>query len=173
MDNDILSLFARNKRAVIVVLVLLVAVIISFGIAEYVKNKPVNLEKTNLIDASSSVRQKAADQLSVPIKQMPEIIDEEATKSLENQLAYVLRQKYGPAADSMSATVRQAIGYDDAGGFNMLVDVPDKNETYLAHVNLRNGLGSFVCADQAQQMDPDTSNCFTLTTIDDNSFPNG
>lgn len=171
--NTFIATISRYKRPLFVVGLLLVVACVVLGILQYRNNQPLNLKETNLSTASSDVRQKAADQMSTPIKNMPGAIDETTGKYLEGQLAFILRQKYGPAAASLTATVRQTVGYDDAGGYSMYVDVPGENETYLAYANLQNHNGTLVCAEQAQQMDPATSHCFTIPAVDDNNFPNG
>lgn len=173
MENGLISLISRYKRLLIVIAVLLVAVCVALGVMWYRNSQPIQLKSTNLSHASNAVRQKAAEQMMTPIKNMPSAIDQSTTKSLENQLAFILRQKYGSSATSLTATVRQVIGYDDAGGYSMYVDVPGENETYLAYINMQNQLGTFVCAPQAQQMDPTTSHCFSIPAVDDNNFPNG
>lgn len=173
MENGIMNVIVRNKRLLIVIATLFVVACVALGVMWYQKSQPIALKKTNLSDASSDVRQKAAEQMMTPISNMPAAVDEPTAKYLENQLAFILRQKYGSTAASLTATVRQAVGFDDAGGYSMYVDVPGENETYLAYVNIQNQIGTLVCAEQAQQMDPATSHCFTLPSIDDNSFPNG
>lgn len=171
--EDIISTIVRYKRVLIVVGVVLLAGCIAAGVVSYRSSQPLKLKDTNLKTASSDVRQKAADQMSIPIKNMPAVIDQPTTKYMENQLAFILRQKYGPAATSLTAVVRQAIGYDAAGGYSMYVDIPGENETYIGYVNLQNSIGTFVCAPQDQQMDPSKSHCFSIPAVDDNNFPNG
>jgi len=172
-DNNILASILSNKKLLIVIGVLIVIAIGAIGVAQYFKNQPVNLKTTNLRDASSEDRAKAAAQLTITINRMPSAIDETTAKYLENQLAFILRQKYGPDAEKLTATVRQDLGYDDAGGYSMYVDVPEKDETYAAYVNISNHNGSFSCAPQDQQMDPDNSHCYNIPSVDDNAFPNG
>jgi len=173
MQDNILEKLLSNKKLLIVMGILVVVALGALGVMQYFKNQPVNLKTTDLRDASSEERAKAAAQLTITIKHMPNAIDETTAKYLENQLAFILRQKYGPDAEKLTATVRQDIGYDDAGGYSMYVDVPDKNETYAAYVNISNHNGSFSCAPQDQQMDPDTSHCYNIPSVDDNAFPNG
>ena len=173
MQDTLLASLLKNKKLLIAMGVLIVIVIGVFGAVQYLKNQPVDLKTTDLRDASSEERAKAAAQLTITIKHMPSAIDETTAKYLENQLAFILRQKYGPDAEKLTASVRQDLGYDDAGGYSMYVDVPDKNETYAAYVNISNHNGSFSCAPQDQQMDPDTSHCYNIPSVDDNAFPNG
>lgn len=173
MQDTVLASLLKNKKLLIAIGVLIVIVIGVFGAVQYLKNQPVDLKTTDLRDASSEERAKAAAQLTITIKHMPSAIDETTAKYLENQLAFILRQKYGPDAEKLTASVRQDLGYDDAGGYSMYVDVPDKNETYAAYVNISNHNGSFSCAPQDQQMDPDTSHCYNIPSVDDNAFPNG
>ena len=173
MQDTVLASLLKNKKLLIAIGVLIVIVIGVFGVVQYLKNQPVDLKTTDLRDASSEERAKAAAQLTITIKHMPSAIDETTAKYLENQLAFILRQKYGPDAEKLTASVRQDLGYDDAGGYSMYVDVPDKNETYAAYVNISNHNGSFSCAPQDQQMDPDTSHCYNIPSVDDNAFPNG
>lgn len=171
--QTILASILGNKKLLIVIGVLIVAIIGAFGVMQYLNNRPINLTTTNLRDASSEERAKAAAQLTITINHMPSAIDETTAKYLKNQLAFILRQKYGPDAEKLTATVRQDLGYDEAGGYSMYVDVPDKNETYVAYVNIANHNGSFSCAPQDQQMDPDNSHCYNIPSVDDNAFPNG
>ena len=173
MQDTVLASLLKNKKLLIAIGVLIVIVIGVFGVVQYLKNQPVDLKTTDLRDASSEERAKAAAQLTITIKHMPSAIDETTAKYRENQLAFILRQKYGPDAEKLTASVRQDLGYDDAGGYSMYVDVPDKNETYAAYVNISNHNGSFSCAPQDQQMDPDTSHCYNIPSVDDNAFPNG
>lgn len=173
MQDTVLASLLKNKKLLIAIGVLIVIVIGVFGAVQYLKNQPVDLKTADLRDASSEERAKAAAQLTITIKHMPSAIDETTAKYLENQLAFILRQKYGPDAEKLTASVRQDLGYDDAGGYSMYVDVPDKNETYAAYVNISNHNGSFSCAPQDQQMDPDTSHCYNIPSVDDNAFPNG
>ena len=173
MQDTVLASLLKNKKLLIAIGVLIVIVIGVFGVVQYLKNQPVDLKTTDLRGASSEERAKAAAQLTITIKHMPSAIDETTAKYLENQLAFILRQKYGPDAEKLTASVRQDLGYDDAGGYSMYVDVPDKNETYAAYVNISNHNGSFSCAPQDQQMDPDTSHCYNITSVDDNALPNG
>ena len=173
MQNDFLANILQHKKLLIVVGTLVVIALAALGVKQYLNNRPVDLKNADLRNASAEERAKAAAQLSIHIDRMPTAIDETTAKYLENQLAFILRQKYGPEAEKLTATVRQSLGYDDAGGYSMYVDVPDKNETYIAYVNVSNHNGSFSCAPQNQQMDPDTSNCYNLPSVDDNAFPNG
>lgn len=163
----------RYKKTLIVIGALVVVAIVLLVIVQFRSNQPVNLKTTNLRTASSDVRAKAAAQMMTPIKNMPSAVDGATKKFLENQLAFILRQKYGPDATSLTATVRQTLGYDAAGGYSMYVDVPGENETYVAYLNMTNHNGTVVCAPQAQQMDPTNSHCFDIPAIDDNVFPNG
>lgn len=171
--QDILAGILGNKKLLISIGILVIIALGALGITQYIKNQPINLETTNLRDASSEDRAKAAAQLTITINHMPSAIDETTAKYLKNQLAFILRQKYGPDAENLSASVRQDLGYDDAGGYSMYVDVPGKNETYTAYVNITNHNGSFSCAPQDQQMDPDNSHCYNIPSVDDNAFPNG
>jgi len=173
MQDTMLANILRHKKLLIGVGVLLVIAIGALGFVQYRNSQPIDLKTTNLRDASSEDRAKAAAQMSITIKHMPSAIDETTAKYLENQLAFILRQKYGPNADKFTATVRQDLGYDDTGGYSMYVDVPDIDQTYTAYVNIANQSGSFICAPQAQQMDPDNSHCYNLPSVDDNAFPNG
>lgn len=172
-DQTILASILGNKKLLIVIGMLIVVTLGALGVMQYLKNQPVNLKTTNLRDANSEERAKAAAQMTITINHMPGAIDETTAKYLKNQLAFILRQKYGPDAEKLTATVRQDLGYDDAGGYSMYVDVPDENETYTAYVNISNHNGSFSCAPQSQQMDPDNSHCYNLPSVDDNAFPNG
>jgi len=173
MQENILTNILSHKKLLIIVGVLFVAGLGALGYMQYHKSQPINLKTTNLRNASSEDRAKAAAQLTITINHMPSAIDETTAKYLKNQLAFILRQKYGPDAEKLTATVRQDLGYDDAGGYSMYVDVPGENETYVAYVNITNHNGSFSCAPQAQQMDPNTSHCYNLPSVDDNAFPNG
>jgi len=173
MQDNILKSLLRNKKLLIAIGVLVIITLGALGVVQYLKNQPINLKTTNLRDASSEERAKAAAQLSITIKYMPSAIDETTAKYLENQLAFILRQKYGPDAQKLTAAVRQDLGYDDAGGYSMYVDIPEKDETYAAYVNISNHNGSFSCAPQDQQMDPDNSHCYNPPSVDDNAFPNG
>jgi len=173
MQENILTNILSHKKLLIIVGVLFVAALGALGYMQYHKSQPINLKTTNLRNASSEDRSKAAAQLTITINHMPSAIDETTAKYLKNQLAFILRQKYGPDAEKLTATVRQDLGYDAAGGYSMYVDVPGENETYVAYVNITNHNGSFSCAPQAQQMDPNTSHCYNLPSVDDNAFPNG
>jgi hypothetical protein len=173
MQDDIITTIKKHKKLVIAIGVLLVICVALLGFVQYRNNQPINLTTTDLRTASSEERAKAAAQMSIPIKHMPSAIDETTAKYLENQLAFILRQKYGPEAEKLTASVRQDLGYDDAGGYSMYVDVPGKDETYVAYVNISNQNGSFSCAPQDQQMDPDNSHCYNIPSVDDNAFPNG
>ena len=173
MQENILTNILSHKKLLIIVGVLFFAGLGALGYMQYHKSQPINLKTTNLRNASSEDRAKAAAQLTITINHMPSAIDETTAKYLKNQLAFILRQKYGPDAEKLTATVRQDLGYDDAGGYSMYVDVPGENETYVAYVNITNHNGSFSCAPQAQQMDPNTSHCYNLPSVDDNAFPNG
>lgn len=173
MQDNLLANILSHKKLLIAIGVLLIMAIGALGFMQYRNNQPIDLKKTDLRDASSEERAKAATQMTVTINHMPSAIDETTAKYLENQLAFILRQKYGPDAEKLTATVRQDLGYDDAGGYSMYVDVPDENETYVAYINISNHNGSFSCAPQAQQMDPDNSHCYNLPSVDDNAFPNG
>ena len=173
MENSIIQTILRYKKLLIGVAIVLLISCVAIGVILYRNSQPVKLKEINLRTASSDVRQKAADQMMTPIKNMPGAINQPTTKYLENQLAFILRQKYGSAATSLTATVSQTIGYDDAGGYSMYVDIPGENETYVGYVNIQNQIGTFVCAPQDQQMDPATSHCFNIPAVDDNNFPNG
>lgn len=173
MQGSILTNILGRKKLLIVIGAVFVVALGTLGYMQYRKNQPINLKTTNLRSASSEERAKAAAQLTITINHIPNAIDETTAKYLKNQLAFILRQKYGPDAEKLTATVRQDLGYDEAGGYSMYVDVPGENETYIAYVNITNHNGSFSCAPQAQQMDPDTSHCYNLPSVDDNAFPNG
>jgi hypothetical protein len=173
MQNDFFANILQHKKLLIIISTLVAVALALLGFMQYRNNQPVDLKSTDLRNASAEERAKAAAQMSIHIDRMPSAIDDTTAKYLENQLAFILRQKYGPEAEKLTATVRQSVGYDDAGGYSMYVDIPNKNETYLAYVNVSNHNGSFSCAPQDQQMDPDTSHCYNIPSIDDNAFPNG
>jgi len=192
MNGGLLSIIAQHRRLFIVIGLLCIVGIITVIVISSIKSqsndakkadhttttttstKPIDLKNTNLAEASSDVQEQAAKQMTIDIKGMPSILDSQTIQYMDNQLAYILRQKYGPSATSLTANVRQVLGFvDGANGLQLYVDVPGKNETYLAYINIQNQVGTFVCAPQDQQMNPSTSNCFTLPSTDESSFPNG
>lgn len=173
MVTDIMDYISRHKRFVFVVGCSIVFIGLIISLIWYFNHQPIPLKTTNLANVSDSEKNKAVEQMRTPIKNMPNAIDTTTADYLENQLAYILRQKYGTEADSLSGVVRLVLGSDTAGGYSMYVDIPAKNETYLAYVNLANHIGSFACAPQSQQMNPTTSRCYNIPSVDTNNFPNG
>ena len=167
-----MEFIVTHKKMLTAIVVVLVAAIGVLGIVKLNNNIPVNLKKTDLSKASQSTINKAADQLSIDITGLPDDVDEQTKDYLDNQLAYLLRQKYGAKSTDYTATVRTVAGYDGYGGVSVYVDVPEANETYLGSINIKNHLGSFSCAPQDQQMSPD-SRCEELVVPDTNNFPNG
>lgn len=190
MNGGLLGFIMQHRRLFIVIGVLCIIGIITIIVISSIKShstdtkktdhttvtttKPIDLKNTNLAEASSDVQEQAAKQMTIDIKGMPSMLDNQTIQYMDNQLAYILRQKYGPSATSLTANVRQVLGFvDGANGLQLYVDVPGENETYLAYINIQNQVGTFVCAPQDQQMNPSTSNCVTLPSTDESSFPNG
>ena len=170
--EQIRDFFNQHRRVVLVVGSLLFVLIMIGLVAWWRAATPVNLA-TNLSNASDATKQKAAEQMTVPISNLPAIVDATEKQYIENQLAYILRQKYGNETTSLTAVVRQAVGYDAAGNYLMYVDVPAKNESYSVLLNLQNNNASISCAPQDQQMNPSTSKCVDIAGVDNYSFPNG
>jgi len=191
MNGGLLGFVVQHRRLFIVIAAICIVGIITIIVISSIKShssdtkkadhtttatttKPIDLKNTNLAEASSDVQEQAAKQMTIDIKGMPSMLDSQTIQYMDNQLAYILRQKYGPSATSLTANVRQVLGFvDGANGLQLYVDVPGENETYLAYINIQNQVGTFVCAPQDQQMNPSTSNCITLPSTDESSFPNG
>lgn len=173
MNNNWLDIIIRHKRLIAVIGGIVVAGLIALGVMKYIQSLPVNLDDTDLSDTSQNTKDKAAAQMSIEIKKLPASVDDETKTYLENQLAFILRQKYGAESNSYTATVRQVIGYNEANALRLYVDVPEANETYLGYINVNNHNGTFICASQDQQMDPSSSKCVDMSAGDENNFPNG
>ena len=167
-----MDFIVNHKKAIKITGVIIVSVLITLTIIKIAISLPVNLHKTDLSKASQSTIDKAADQMTITIADMPSDIDEETEVFLSNQLANILRQKYGSKSIDYTAKVRAVAGYTTTGGVEIYVDVPEANETYVSTVNLENHIGSFSCAPPDQQMSPD-SQCEDLLSPDINIFPNG
>lgn len=173
MDQSWTDILARHKRSIAIISVIITLSIIGLIIYKIVDAMPVNLEKADLSDASLDKKEKAAAQMTITIDKLPASVDDETKAYLENQLAFILRQKHGAEATRYTATVRQVIGYNDAMALSLYVDVPEANETYFGYINVTNKNGSFVCAPQDQQIDPSTSECTDVYAGDETNFPNG
>jgi len=173
MNQNLIDILARYKRLIVIVSVIITLTIIGFIIYKIIYNLPVNTNTTDLSKASQHTIDKAASELTIDIKKMPASVDDQTKAYLDNQLAFILRQKYGAKASDYTATVRQVVGYNEVDALSLYVDVPQANETYSAYINLDNHNGTFVCAPQEQQMDPDTSVCVDSSAGDENAFPNG
>ena len=162
---------ANHRKGIMVTGVIILSVIITLSIVKLIQIWPVNLAKTDLSKASQSTIDKAANQVTIDIKNLPDQVDDETKAMLDNLLAYILRQKYGAKSVNFTASVRAVAGYN-ATGLGVYVDVPEANETYVGTINLKNHVGSFSCAPDGQQMSPN-SNCEDMLVPDVNIFPNG
>lgn len=163
----------RHKKIVAIVGIIIALAIVVAAIVKIIDSRPVNLDKADLSKTSQRVKDKAAAQMTIEITKLPASVDGETKAYLENQLAFILRQKYGQESNSYTATVRQVIGYNEAKALRLYVDVPEANETYLGYINVKNQNGTFICATQDQQINPETSKCVDMSAGDENNFPNG
>jgi uncharacterized glyoxalase superfamily protein PhnB len=138
------------------------------------QNQPVSLSD-DLSHATADARRQAASQMTVTIKNMPSAVDADIAGSIQNQLAVLLRYKYGRTAARITAVVRQSMGYDSSGRYSMYIDVPDENETYVVYADMQTQTTSIQCAPQHQQIDPDWSHCTDPPTVDiaNRLFPEG
>lgn len=163
---------SHKTFAIIIAAIAFLAVIAAIGYQTYLR-APVNLKDTNLKDASSLTKNKAATQVRTSVTNMPGFLSDSVKQSVENQLGYTLRQKYGNDAENLSGVVRIENGYDEANNYSFIIDVSQKNESYLVTVNVTNGTATISCAIQSQQMNPDSSKCTTPPSVDSSNFPNG
>ena len=68
--------------------------------------KPVDLS-SDLSKVDDATAKKAAEQLTISIKNLPPTIDSTTQSSIKQNLAYLLRQKYGQSSTQLTASARQ------------------------------------------------------------------
>ena len=166
------SYMALTKTSKIV-LGSIVLIIATIAIITWYNIRPIDLAHTDLHNANTDTKERAANQMSTPISNLPSYVDNQTKKFLENQLAYILRQKYGSKSTTYTASVRTSNAWLEDKDTPIYVDVPAANETYILLISLENHSGSFSCAPQDNQLNPETSNCEAAVGIDDVNFPNG
>lgn len=143
----------------------------------FIVNRPKNattpitaevVQKTDLTSVSSDKIQDYINLLNTPITDMPWYIPKDTKSALENQLGITLRAKYG--ANTLKATVR-----GDTKNLNgvqvLLIDVAEKNESYYGQYSTDQTANvSIGCANQPDQINPDTSKCVTLPAEDNYKY---
>lgn len=157
-------------------LVFVVLLILLLGLNIYLitSRSAANITTTDLKDKSLSVRQSAAKQLTVEIKNLPDSVSKQDQAVVMNRVAILLRQNYGRDMSSATASVRQSVGgFDTANYFELYVDVIPQNITYLAVVDSSTHNVSISCAPQYLQLDQDSSTCNDNVTLSVFDFPKG
>lgn len=125
---------------------------------------PELVQKTDLTTVSSNKIQQYIDLLRTPIRNVPWYVPKETKAALENQLGIALRAKYGP--NTLTATVRGDT--QDRNGLRiLLLDIAEKNETYYGQYSDTQAENvSISCANQPDQINPETSRCITAPAED-------
>lgn len=172
--TDYTELADRQRRnriyAIVVAFCVLLVSLVAYQV--YLAVKPVNLS-ANLSKVDSATAKKAAEQLTIPINNIPPTIEPSVQKEIEQYLAYILRQKYGPSASALSATTHQTNGWNGDNTYRLYVDITEKRETYAVDINTINNTFSIMCAPKDKQMSNTDHICTDIPGVDEYNFPNG
>lgn len=169
--SDLTDHQRRNRiYAVIVAFCVLSVSLVAYQV--YLAVKPVDLS-ANLSKVDSATAKKAAEQLTIPIANMPLTIEPSVQQKIEQYLAYMLRQKYGSSASHLTATARQINGWNGDNTYRLYVDIQEKHETYAVDINTINNTFSITCAPNDKQMGGSDHTCTDLPGVDEYNFPNG
>ncbi len=157
-----------------IIISVLLILLLGLNIYLVLSRSATNVATMDLKDKSLSVRQSAAKQLTINIKNLPGSVSNRDQEVVKNQLAIMLRQSYGRDMSSATASVRQSVGgFNTANYFELYVDVIPQNTTYLAIIDSETHEVSISCAPQYLQLDQDSSVCHDNVTQSVFDFPKG
>jgi hypothetical protein len=162
-----------NRRQRIISGIVALAVIIGVGVYTILKpiTSPENVQQTDLRAIKKDEVQHYVDQLSTTISNLPETLTTATTAKLQNQLGYILREKYG--SNTLTGEARGDMLTDVHDISTLYIDIRDKNETYQASFKNDGSDVSIFCAPQEVQLDPQASQCITAPADDSYQFRNG
>ena len=163
-----------HRRRNLIFAVVLACCVLSVALVAYqvyLVAKPVDLS-SDLSKVDDATAKKAAEQLTISIKNLPPTIDSTTQSSIKQNLAYLLRQKYGQSSTQLTASARQ-VGEWGENSYRLYIDIPQKHETYLVDINTDNDMFSITCAPTEKQMNASTHTCTNLPAVDNYNFPNG
>ncbi|HRC28276.1 MAG TPA: hypothetical protein PKV96_02720 [Candidatus Saccharimonas sp.] len=162
-----------RRRLIIGVTVALI--LIGGGIAAVVmlntSKSGKDVQNTDLRSVNKDEMQSYVDQLSAKINGLPSNLTPATVTKLENQLGYVLREKYG--ANTLVGDMRGDVLTDVYDVSTLYIDIKAKNETYLASFKNDGSDVSIFCAPQDMQINPQTSQCVTIPADDSYQFEKG
>ena len=163
----------RKKLIIVSISVLLIFVAAVFIILMVNKKNTneIDVQNTDLSKVDKSQIQDYVDRLTAQIDGLPSNVDSSMSQAIQKQLGYILREKYG--SNSLKGVVRGDVLSDVNDVSNMLVDIKEKNETYLVVFGTTAVSVSVQCASQEQQINPASSKCITAPADDSYRFPNG
>ncbi len=165
-------MFKRFRRIIIAVLVVTLLIIFGYIIWLYIRYSPIDLAHTDLSKANSLTQKKAAEQLKTPIAGLRDTVSDAMADTIEHNLGYILRQKYGQPSANMTASLeRNKGGYDNVSVYTLYATVFQTKETYVIKVNTISQQSSVACASPDMQTSPTT--CTDISGVDDINFPKG